>query len=118
MNLAQELARSLDRDARIYETHVSWVIVAGSWAYKLKKPLRFPFVDQSTPELRRALCEEEVRVNQPLAAPVVRGVAAIVRGRGGLELGSPGSPEPWTTSSRCAASMMPTLHAAALSRVV
>jgi aminoglycoside phosphotransferase family enzyme/predicted kinase len=90
--LAQELARSLGADAQIHETHVSWVIVAGSCAYKLKKPLRYPFVDQSTPELRRALCEEEVRVNQPLAASVVRGVAAIVRGRRGLELRPPGTP--------------------------
>jgi aminoglycoside phosphotransferase family enzyme/predicted kinase len=92
VDLAQELARSLGRDSRIQETHVSWVIVAGSSAYKLKKPLRYPFVDQSTPELRRALCEEEVRVNQLLAAPIVRGVAAIVRGPRGLELGPPGSP--------------------------
>ena len=92
MELARELARSLGRDARICETHVSWVIVAGSRAYKLKKPLRYPFVDQSTPELRRGLCEEEVRVNQPLAAPVVRGVAAVVRGPRGLELQPPDAP--------------------------
>lgn len=92
MDLAQELARSLGRDAHICETHVSWVIVTGSRAYKLKKPLRYPFVDQSTPELRRALCEEEVRVNQPLASSIVLGVAAIVRGSRGLELTPPGSP--------------------------
>ena len=91
MDLAQELARSLGRDAYIRETHVSRVIVAGSCAYKLKKPLRYPFVDQSTTELRRALCEEEVRVNQVLAAPIVRGVAAVVRRPGGLELQPPGS---------------------------
>ena len=91
MSLARELARSLGAGARIHETHVSWVIVAGSCAYKLKKPLRYPFVDQSTPELRRALCEEEVRVNQPLAAAIVRGVAAVVRGPHGLELREPGS---------------------------
>jgi aminoglycoside phosphotransferase family enzyme/predicted kinase len=92
VDVAHELARSLGRDARIHETHVSWVIVAGSRAYKLKKPLRYPFVDQSTPQLRRALCEEEVRVNQPLAAPIVLGVAAIVLGPRGLALGPAGSP--------------------------
>jgi aminoglycoside phosphotransferase family enzyme/predicted kinase len=92
VDLARELARSLGRDARICETHVSWVIVAGSRAYKLKKPLRYPFVDQSTPELRRALCEEEVRVNHPLAAPIVRGVAAVVGGPRGPELAPAGSP--------------------------
>jgi aminoglycoside phosphotransferase family enzyme/predicted kinase len=93
VDVAHELARSLGRDARIHETHVSWVIVAGSVAYKLKKPLRYPFVDQSTPQLRHALCEEEVRVNQPLAAPIVRGVAAIVRGPHGLELRPANAPD-------------------------
>jgi aminoglycoside phosphotransferase family enzyme/predicted kinase len=92
VNLARELAGSLGGDAHIKETHVSWVVIAGDEAFKLKKPVRFAFVDQSTPELRRALCEEEVRVNQMLAAPVVRGVAALVRGRDGLELRAPGAP--------------------------
>jgi uncharacterized protein len=92
VNLAQELARSLGGDAHIKETHVSWVVIARDEAFKLKKPVRFAFVDQSTPERRRALCEEEVRVNQMLAAPVVRGVAALVRVRDGLELRVPGAP--------------------------
>ncbi len=92
MNLAQELVRSLGGDAHIKETHVSWVVIAGDEAFKLKKPVRFAFVDQSTPELRRALCEEEVRVNRMLAAPIVRGVAALVRGRDALELCAPGAP--------------------------
>jgi aminoglycoside phosphotransferase family enzyme/predicted kinase len=92
VDLARELARSLGGDAQIHETHVSWVIVAGSDAFKLKKPVRFGFVDQSTPELRHALCEEEVRVNQVLAAPVVRGVAAVVRGPAGVELRARGAP--------------------------
>jgi aminoglycoside phosphotransferase family enzyme/predicted kinase len=92
VDLARELARSLGHDARVHETHVSWVIVAGPCAYKLKKPLRYPFVDQSTPELRRALCQEEVRVNQPLAASIVAEVAAVVRGPDGLDLQPAGSP--------------------------
>jgi uncharacterized protein len=92
VNLAQELARSLGADAHIKETHVSWVIIAGDDAFKLKKPVRFAFVDQSTPELRRELCEEELRVNQMLAAPIVQGVAALVRGAHGLELHAPGAP--------------------------
>jgi uncharacterized protein len=92
LTLARELARSLGDDARIHETHVSVVVVAGEQAIKLKKPIRFAFVDQSTPERRRALCEEEVRVNQALAADVVRGVAALVRGPGGIELAPPDAP--------------------------
>ena len=55
LTLARELARSLGGDARIHETHVSVVVVAGEQAIKLKKPIRFAFVDQSTPQRRRAL---------------------------------------------------------------
>lgn len=85
-DLAHELAATLAAGAEVRETHVSWVVLAGDGAFKLKKPVDFGFVDQSTPERRRALCEEEVRVNRPLAGPIVRGVAALVRGPGGLEL--------------------------------
>ena len=48
------------------ETHISWVFLAGERAYKLKKPLRLPFLDYSTLERRREMCEEEVR-GQPAA---------------------------------------------------
>lgn len=85
LTLADELARSLA--GAVHETHVSWVIVAGDRAVKLKKPVRFAFVDQSTPARRRALCEEEVRVNQALAGDVVREVVALVRSpTGAIEL--------------------------------
>jgi aminoglycoside phosphotransferase family enzyme/predicted kinase len=92
LTLADRLARSLGGDAGIHETHVSWVVVAGDQAIKLKKPVRFAFVDQSTPERRRALCEEEVRLNQPLAADVVRRVGTLVGGpSGGVELAPEGT---------------------------
>ena len=92
LTLADELARSLGGDARVHETHVSWVVVADRQAIKLKKPVRFAFVDQSTPERRRALCEQEVRVNRALAGDVVRGVAALVRAPdGGIRLGRAGA---------------------------
>jgi aminoglycoside phosphotransferase family enzyme len=39
------------------ETHISWVVLTDEHAYKLKKPVRFAFVDLSTPEFRRIACE-------------------------------------------------------------
>lgn len=62
----------------VRETHMSWVLLTSERVFKLKKPVRFSFVDFSTPELRRRACEEEVRVNQELAANVVLGVRALV----------------------------------------
>jgi aminoglycoside phosphotransferase family enzyme/predicted kinase len=65
-------------DATIAETHISVVVCVGDRAYKLKKPVSLGFVDQSTPERRRELCEHEVERNRRLAPDVYEGVAAVV----------------------------------------
>eukprot|EP01034_Spumella_vulgaris_P013786 gene13786-17608_t len=49
------------------ETHISWVLLAGDFAYKLKKPLQLDFLDFSTHALRHAACEEELRINRRTA---------------------------------------------------
>src|SRR5690242_6386053 len=61
------------------ETHISWVFLTDRQAYKLKKPVRFEFLDFSTLELRREACEAEVRLNRRLALDVYLGVLPIVR---------------------------------------
>ena len=58
----------------LIETHISWIFLTGRFAYKLKKPVNFGFVDFSTPELRRRCCEEEVRLNSRLAADLYLGL--------------------------------------------
>jgi aminoglycoside phosphotransferase family enzyme/predicted kinase len=73
--LVQQLARRLG--ARIVETHISWVLLLPTLAYKLKKPLRLPFLDYSTPERRRHFCEEEVRLNRRLAPSLYLGVSRV-----------------------------------------
>ncbi|AOW12692.1 hypothetical protein LPB72_16880 [Hydrogenophaga crassostreae] len=45
-------------------THGAWVLLAGEFAYKIKKPVRFPFMDFSTLALRQRACETEIRVNR------------------------------------------------------
>ena len=62
---------------RLIETHISWVILTGSYAYKIKKPVKYSFVDFSTLEKRRWFCEEEVRLNQRLAPDVYLGIVPI-----------------------------------------
>jgi len=65
------------------QTHLSHVFLVGPLAYKLKKPLRFAFVDYSTPEQRRRFCDEEVRLNSPLAPGVYLGVVPVTRAADG-----------------------------------
>ncbi|QCB48339.1 bifunctional aminoglycoside phosphotransferase/ATP-binding protein [Hydrogenophaga sp. PAMC20947] len=48
----------------VIETHGAWVLLAGEFAYKIKKPVHFPFMDFSTLNARRRACETEVRVNR------------------------------------------------------
>ncbi len=84
---SDEVAEAL-RDPSVYgvaevelrETHISWVYLAGERAYKLKKPVRLPFVDYGTEERRREMCEEEVRLNRRLAPDLYLGVRAVVPG--------------------------------------
>ncbi|MCO5107230.1 MAG: hypothetical protein M9907_09120 [Burkholderiaceae bacterium] len=63
--------------AQLIETHMSWVIVAGDRVLKMKKPVRYPFLDFSTPQLRERNCREEVRLNRRLAPQVYLGLLAL-----------------------------------------
>ncbi len=51
----------------IIETHISWIILTGLYAYKIKKPVDLGFVDFTTLEQRKFYCEEELRLNRRLA---------------------------------------------------
>ena len=73
--LVSALAERLGAES--IETHISWVLLAGDLAYKLKKPVRLPFVDYATLEARRHFCEEEVRLNRRLAPLIYLGVSRI-----------------------------------------
>ncbi|MDD2777266.1 MAG: AAA family ATPase [Gallionella sp.] len=59
------------------ETHISWVILTGSYAYKIKKPVNLGFLDFSTLALRQQDCMDELRLNRRLAADYYLGVVAI-----------------------------------------
>lgn len=52
---------------KLLETHISWVVLTGSFAYKIKKAVRLDFLDFSTLERRRHFCQEELRLNRRLA---------------------------------------------------
>jgi aminoglycoside phosphotransferase family enzyme len=60
------------------ETHISWVFLTPRFAYKLKKPVRQPYLDFRTVDARHQDCEEEVRLNRRLAGDLYLGVLALV----------------------------------------
>ena len=62
---------------RVVETHISWLVLTGFYVYKIKKPVKYSFVDFSTLEKRRWFCEEEVRLNRRLAPEVYLGIVSI-----------------------------------------
>src|SRR5689334_6804590 len=70
------------------QTHISQVFLAGEFVYKIKKPVRFAFVDASTLERRRLLCLDEVRLNRRLAPAVYLGVLPILLRHGRFRLGA------------------------------
>jgi len=61
----------------LLETHISWVILTGTFAYKIKKPLRLDFLDFSTLQRRRHYCEEELRLNRRMAPSLYLNVVPI-----------------------------------------
>jgi uncharacterized protein len=82
------------------ETHLSWVILTGEYAYKIKKPIRFEFVDFSTLELRHRCCEAELQLNCRLAPQLYLDVVAIAHGEHGLQIGGDGTPVEYAVRMR------------------
>lgn len=62
---------------QLIETHISWVILTGNFAYKIKKPINLGFVDFSTLKKRKFYCDEELRLNRRLAPDIYLDVIPI-----------------------------------------
>ena len=77
------------------ETHVSHVFLAGGFAYKLKKPVKFPFLDASTLALRKRFCLLELSLNRRLAPTIYLGIVPITEGPRGLQLSGKGRVVEW-----------------------
>lgn len=77
-------------------THAAAVFLAGDRALKIKRAVRFPFLDYSTLSKRKAACEAEIAVNRAYAPAIYRGVVAITREADGrLAIGGKGEPVEW-----------------------
>jgi len=74
----------------VVETHISWVLLTGPFAYKIKKPVDLGFLDFSTLEKRRFFCGEELRLNRRLAPDLYLDVVAITGSAEAPRLGGEG----------------------------
>jgi len=78
------------------DTHSAIVFLAGGRALKLKRAVHFDYVDFSTPALRKAACEAEIRINRRTAPGIYRGVVPVTREpNGSLALDGRGQPVEW-----------------------
>lgn len=78
------------------DTHGAAVFLAGDRVLKVKRAVKFPFLDYSTLDKRKAACEAELEVNRPFAPQIYLGVVAITKDRAGkLSLDGDGEPVEW-----------------------
>lgn len=89
------------RQIEAVETHMSWVFLTDNYAYKLKKPVRYEFLDFSTVDARHHDCDEEVRLNRRLARDVYIGTVPLMASeRGDMRLGGEGTAVDWLVKMR------------------
>jgi uncharacterized protein len=97
-SLPEDLSGLLDAGAyphpvervEVVETHVSWVLLTGDYAYKIKRPICYPFLDMREAQRRLELCREELRLNRRFAAALYVELCPIVRRDGKARMGGAG----------------------------
>src|SRR3977135_1234731 len=86
---------------RRIDTHAASVFLAGERAYKVKRAVKFPFLDYTTPDKRKAACEAEMKVNRPFAPGLyLRSVAITRQADGRLAIDGAGVPIEWAVEMR------------------
>jgi aminoglycoside phosphotransferase family enzyme/predicted kinase len=84
----------------LLETHISWVILTGTYAYKIKKSVKLDFLDFSTLRLRRHFCEEELRLNRRMAPQLYLDVVPICGSEKSPQVGGEGRAIEYALSMR------------------
>jgi len=88
------------RGVELLETHISWVLLTGEYAYKLKKPLDLGFLDFSTLAARAAACAEELRLNRRTAPQLYLEVVPITGTAAEPRVGGAGTPIDYAVKMR------------------
>ncbi|MDO8448141.1 MAG: AAA family ATPase [Rhodoferax sp.] len=84
----------------LVQTHISWVLLAGDFAYKVKKSLQLPFLDFSTLAQRQACCLDELRLNRRFAPDIYLDVVGIFNTPQDPQFGGPGAPIEYAVKMR------------------
>jgi aminoglycoside phosphotransferase family enzyme len=84
----------------VVETHMSWVFLTERHAFKLKKPVRLPFIDYRTIERRRQSCDNELRLGRRLGVNVYEAAVPLVAKPQGLAIGGAGEIVDWLVVMR------------------
>ena len=98
--LAGDAFTSPPAERRLIETHISSLVLEGGLAWKLRKPLKLPFLDFSTPELRRADCDEELRLNRRTAPDHYLDVQPVTGSVEAPHIGGAGTAIDWVLRMR------------------
>ena len=85
---------------RQIDTHAAAVFLAGGRAYKIKRAVRFPFLDYSSLEKRKAACAAELEVNRPFAPAIYHRIVPITQTDARLALDGDGTPVEWAVEMR------------------
>ena len=87
-------------EVEVIQTHISYVLLAGAFAYKIKKPVDFGFLDFHTLRRRLYFCQREVQLNERLAHGLYLGVVPITREGGVCRMGGTGAPVEYAVRMR------------------
>lgn len=79
-------------EIELIETQLSWILIAGERAYKLKRPVQYPFVDQRQLADRQRLCLEELRLNRRFTPQLYLDVQPVTVVNGAAQIGGSGAP--------------------------
>lgn len=87
-------------EVEVRETHISWVFLAGDYAYKVKKPIHNAFLDYRLLEDRQRYCGEEFRLDSRFAPELYLGVVPITVENGRLQVEGAGEPIEYAVKMR------------------
>jgi len=98
--LRRHLQAAQEGEVQLIETHISWVLLAGEHAYKLKKPVNLGFMDFSPLATRHQACEDELRLNRRLAPELYLAVLPLYGSTDAPTLSGSGDPIDWVVKMR------------------
>ncbi|MCS7250181.1 MAG: AAA family ATPase [candidate division WOR-3 bacterium] len=90
LELKKEIERKKKKEINIIETHTSWVLLTGKYAYKIKKPVNFGFLNYTTLSLRYKYCQLELKLNRRFSREIYLKILPISKDKNRINFGKKG----------------------------